>query len=54
MTAFVDGRLFLQVAVPVDVLSTIGHTAVVSILNVPRLLCDRKLDGGLMLPLLWK
>ena len=49
-TAFVDGRLFLHVAVPVVVLSNIGQTAVVSILNEQRLLCDRKfattLSGG--------
>src|SRR6266498_1788569 len=50
-TAFVEGKLFLHVAVPAVVLSTIGHTAVVSMLNVPRLLCDRKFDGGLTAPI---
>src|SRR6266702_4548863 len=49
--ASVDGVLFWQVAVRVVVLSTIGQTAVVSILNVPRLLCERKVDGGLTLPI---
>src|ERR1043165_3560726 len=48
-TASVEGKAFLHVAVPAVVLSTIGQTAVVSILNVPRLLCDRKFDGGLTL-----
>src|SRR3954452_374412 len=45
-----DGVLFLQVAVPVVVLSTIGQTAVVFIWNVPRLLCARKFDGGFTVP----
>src|SRR5436309_13892883 len=48
-TESVDGVLFLQVAVPVLRLSTIGQTAVVSILNAPRVLWLRKLDGGLTL-----
>src|ERR1051325_2332101 len=48
-TASVEGELFLQVAVPAVVLSTIGQTAVVSILKVPRLLCDRKFEGGFTL-----
>src|SRR5439155_11752894 len=50
-TASVDGRPFLHVAEPVLRLSTIGQTDVVSMLNVPRLLCERKFDGGLMLPI---
>ena len=40
-TASVDGVLFLHVAVPVLRLSTIGQTAVVSMLKVPRLLWER-------------
>src|SRR5829696_5866218 len=48
-TASVDGVLFLHVAVPALVLSTMGQIAVVSMLNVPRLLCDRNVDGGLTL-----
>src|SRR5213592_3268949 len=50
-TASVDGVLFLQVAVPVLRLSTIGQTAVVSMFNVPRELCEKKIDGGLTLPI---
>ena len=48
-TPSVDGRPPRQVAVPVVVLSTIGQMAVVSILNVPRWLCDKKFEGGLIL-----
>src|SRR6266480_3315587 len=51
VTALVDGNPSLQVADPVLRLSTIGHTAVVSMLNVPRLLCCRKVDGGFTEPI---
>src|SRR2546423_807935 len=50
-TASVDGVLFVQFADPALRLSTIGQIAVVFIFNVPRLLCCRKFEGGLRLPL---
>src|SRR3954454_1391361 len=48
VTAFVDGAMFLHVAVPVLRLSTIGQIAVVIMWKEPRLLFERNCDGGLI------